>query len=90
MLFIASHSSVLTKVDRGIWPQRYCVPTSFVTLNRWEEERDLYVTTLHIALRERLQSVHLPSQNTEYFQERENLSSKQRGEKNQDAACKQL
>lgn len=81
MLFIASHSSILTKVDRGIWPQRYHVPTSFVTLNRWEEERDLYVITLHIPLRERLRSTHMLSQNTEYFQERENLPFNQRGKK---------
>lgn len=81
MLFIASHSSVLTKVDRGIWPQRYCVPTSFVTLNRWEEERDLYVTTLHIALRERLQSVHLLSQNTVFPGKRELILQTEGGKK---------
>lgn len=82
MLFISSnsfgtHYSVLTKFDRGIWPQRYCVPASFVTLNRWEEERDLYVITLHIPLRERLQSIHVLCQtivfpgNTTYATSRE-------------------
>lgn len=50
---------------------RYYVPTSFVTLNRWEEKRDLSVITLHIPLREKLQNTLLLFKNSECFQERE-------------------